>query len=607
LITGPIVRTWDSDYIAPYYIYDTTKKNLFALADNDPRLLNVTLSPDGKHVAYVLDNKLYVADIETGQAKALITEGNPNLKFSSRGGLKWSPDSKKIAFLRRDSSNVETFHIIDEMPCYNIVHYQKYPEAGSINFLTSLGVVDIETNHIAWMDLGPEPDIYIPRMSWTRSSDILSIQRLNRTSQRLDILFGDPTSGATKIILTETDPCWIDPTNDLIFFQDKDWFTWTSEKSGFRHAYIYDYNGNLITQLTQGEWEVSALAGVDEKAEWVYLYGKKDTPIDQHVYRVKLDGTGFEKISDKPGWYVWNCAPGCRHVIEFFSDAQTPNQVILREANGKMVRILEENRIEAFDNYNMVHPEFLKVKTSDELELNAYMIKPADFDPEKKYPVIVYGFPNAGSQTVVNRWGGTRGLWHRLLTEKGYIIFSIDNRTATGFGKAAKNQTYGHYGKYELIDQIEGAKYLGSLQYVDASRIGFWGKSGGGYSACLLMTKAADYFKTGISVAPVINLVCHQRFGVERWMGLPEDNSKGYEETNLLNYAHLLKGNILLIHGTGDDNVKCSYTLQFANALIAAGKQFDMMLYPNRHHDLRGGNTQLHWYTKMTDYFLKNL
>jgi dipeptidyl-peptidase-4 len=281
----------------------------------------------------------------------------------------------------------------------------------------------------------------------------------------------------------------------------------------------------------------------------------------------------------------------------------------LRQPDGRKIRLLEENQLAAMEEYAMPHTEFIKVKLADGILIDGFMIKPLDFDPARKYPAIGYGYGNAGSQVVVNRWGTQRGptqdLWHRYMAEQGYIIFAFDNRTTAGRGKAAKNLTYGHYAKYAILDYLEGVKYLKTLPYIDSSRLGFWGWSGGGYLAAALMTKGAPHIHTAVSVAPVINLDRYQAVGVERWMGFIKENEKGYSEVNLINYADKLEGNLLLIHGTGDENVKFAFTLQFANALIAHNKQFDMMVYPNRHHGIR--DAQLHVFTKMANYFREKL
>ena len=364
--------------------------------------------------------------------------------------------------------------------------------------------------------------------------------------------------------------------------------------------------------MTRGDWEISSLIAVDERAGWLYFYAKKDSFIDQHVYRAKLDGSKLERLTHRPGWHEWRFSPDRRLVIETRSDADTPPGMTLRKANGEEIGVLKAGNSAAMDKYAIPRAEFIKVETGDGILIDGYMIKPPDFDPGKKYPVIGHGYGNAGSQVVVNRWvtspwqrNTKQDLWHRYMAAQGYIIFAVDNRTTAGRGKTAKNLTYGHYGKYAVLDYLEGVNYLKSLPYIDTERLGFWGWSGGGYLAAALMTKGAPHFKTAVSVAPVIDLNRYQAYGVERWMDSYENNPQGYYEVNLMNFADKLQGNLLLIHGTGDENVKYGFTLQLADALIAANKQFDMMIYPNQRHDL--DDVRLHLFTRMTDYFLEKL
>jgi dipeptidyl-peptidase-4 len=622
LVSGPGTRTWDSIVEAPYYLYDVGDRSLEPLADGR-RLRNVHLSPDGKHVGYVLENDLYVMDSGTGETTAVTTDGSSNVfngifdygstEFGFTDAWHWSPDSSKIAFWRLDASDVKVFYMIDELGKYNEVRPLKYPNTGERHAVNSIGVFDLQTGRTTWMDIGDNPDDYIPRIDWTPSSRTLAIQRLTRDHETLDVLFADIGTGTTKILLTEKDPAWIDITEDLMFLGDSERLAWTSEKSGYRHAYLYDYAGNE-TRLTGGDWEISSLIAVDEQDGWLYFYAKKDSFIDQHVYRVRLDGSGVEdsgveKLSGKPGWYEWQFSPDRDYFIETYSSASTLPAISLRASPGTHVRTLVTNGPESLRRNEVPNPEFIKVETTDGTVLNAYMIKPPDFDPKRKYPVIAYGYGNAGSQMVVNRWGSSRGqqrdLWHRYMAQQGFLIFCLDNRTTAGRGKTAKNLTYGHYAKYAIHDQLEGVKFLRQLPWVDSSRIGFWGWSGGGYLAAALMTKGAPHYKTGVSVAPVIDLSRYQAVGVERWMDFPHENEEGYRQTNLLNYADKLEGDLLLIHGTGDENVKFAFTLQFADALIKANKQFDMLVYPNEHHGIE--NARLHVYTKIADYFEENL
>jgi dipeptidyl-peptidase-4 len=619
LLRGPSNLTWDGRSEAPFYIYESATQTLWPLAVGNPTLRNVQLSPDGSRIGYVLENNLYIADLKNQATRAITTDGSADIfngfydygssEFSRGNAWFWSPDGKKIAFWRLDATDVKVFYMVDELGKYNTVRPMKYPNAGERHAVNKIGVYNLKKDKTTWMDIGDNPDDYIPRINWTSSPGKLAIQRLRRDHEKLDLLIADVDSGKTTAIVNQTDTAWVDITHDLRFFNKQDRFIWTSEQSGYRHAYLYDLKGNEITQLTKGDWEISSIIELDEIAGWLYFYAKKDSFIDQHVYRVDLKGADVEKLSNKPGWYDWHFSPTNEYVIETYSSAKTPQQLTLKDADGKKVTVLEENKIEAMENYAMPHTEFIKVKTSDGILIDAYMIKPLDFNPDKKYPVIGYGYGNAGSQVVVNRWGTQRGprqdLWHRYMAEQGYIIFAMDNRTTAGRGKAAKNLTHGYYGKYAVIDYLEGVKYLKSLPYVDPSRLGFWGWSGGGYMAAALMTKGAPHIKTAVSVAPVIDLKAYQTVGVERWMDSISDNPEGYFETNLINYADKLEGNLLLIHGTGDENVKFAFTLQFADALIKNNKQFDMMVYPNQHHGIR--DAQLHVFTRISNYFLDKL
>lgn len=618
LVKGPVTRTWDSVLQAPHYVYDAQDGSVTALAEGNAALRNVRLSPDGRHVGYVLDNNLYIADTANGTTTAVTRDGDENIfngildygstMFGFLDAWKWSADGSRLAFFRMDATDVKVFWMIDELGKYNEVRPLKYPNTAEKHAVYRIGVFDLAQGTTTWMDIGDDPDDYIPRIDWTPSPDILSIQRLTRDHERHDLLFADATSGKSRVVLTDTDPAWIDITRDLTFFGGEERFIWTSERSGYRHAYLYDYAGNA-TPLTSGDWEISAIVALDEQDRWLYFYAKKDSFIDQHVYRVKLDGAEVEKLSEAPGWYEWRFSPDRRHVIETWSDAATPPVVSLKRPGGQKVRTLVENRLAGLEKYAVPHPEFVKVETSDGILVDAYFIKPTHFDATKKYPVVAYGYGNAGSQMVVNQWGSARGeqrdLWHRYMAGQGYIVFTMDNRTTTGRGKAAYNLTYGHYAKWAIHDFIEGANYLRSLPYVDPQRLGFWGWSGGGYLAAALMTKGAPHFQVGISVAPVIDLERYQAVGVERWMDQLEDNPQGYYEVNLMNFADQLQGDLLLIHGSGDDNVKFAFTLQFADSLIKANKQFDMMVYPNEHHGIEGA--RLHIYTKMANYFREKL
>lgn len=617
VITGPRVRTWESIIEAPCFIYDSRSKKTWAVANGKP-LRNVKLSPSGRHLGYVIANNLYVMDLESQQVRAVTSDGSNHIfngifdygstEFGFTDAWHWSPDGSKLAFWRLDATEVKTFWIINELGNYSEVFPLKYPNTAQKHAVNQIGVYDLKQGTTLWVKTNHDPDDYLPRIDWTRSSKTLAIQHLTRDHDDLALLFADTTTGETTVVLTDTDPAWIDITRDLTFLSTEDTFVWTSEKSGYRHAYRYDYEGKE-TQLTQGDWEISSLIAVDEDNRWLFFYAKKDSFIDQHVYRVSLDGGPVTKLTDKPGWYEWQFSADRQHVIQTYSTAEAPPVITLGKPDDAAATLLVDNGPALQSQFHYPDPEFFQFQTSDDVKLNAYMIKPPAFDPAKPYPVIAYGYGNAGSQMVVNRWGSSRGvqrdMWHRYMAQQGYLVFCMDNRTTAGRGKLAKNMTYGHYAKWAVSDQLEGVKFLKAQSYVDSDRLGFWGWSGGGYLAAALMTKGAPAYKTGVSVAPVIDLRRYQAVGVERWMDQLEVNPEGYYQTNLLNFADQLEGDLLLIHGTGDENVKFAFTLQFADALIKAGKQFDMMVYPSEHHGIEGARQ--HVYTKIANYFLDKL
>lgn len=621
LIASNMRQIWRHSTDGQYFICDVLAKKLRPLSGIAGAQSNAKFSPDATKIGFVRGNNLFVLDLSNGVETQLTTDGSDNVingqfdwvyeeEFTISDGWRWSPDGKKIAFWRLDQTRVPIFPIENMMSLYPSVFWLKYPKAGEPNALVQIGVVTLESAQTKWMDLGGETDIYIPRIQWTLDAHILSIQRLNRLQNKVDLLFADVNSGATRIVLSDTDPCWVDIVDvqdNIIFLTKKEQFIWTSERSGYRHAYLYDYNGRLLYPLTSGEWEISTVTGFDETAGLIYFSGKKDSPIEEHVYRASLDGKKLERISQRPGWHSSNFSPDMKYVIGTFSDAETPTQISLRQTDGKLLRWLEKNE-NLLAAYKLVAPKFITVKTSDDgTPLNAWMMKPANFDSTKKYPVIMFCYSGPGAQHVVNRWETRRYLWHQLMAEKGFISFCVDSRGTGGRGKKFKNLAYGDLGKWSTHDQIEGAKYLGSLSYVDASRIGIWGHSGGGYLTAMAMTKGAPYFKVGISRAPVTDFRFYDTIWTERYMGLPKDNAAGYKSASVMTYADKLQGKLYLIHGMADDNVHMQNTVQLQDALQALNKQFDVMYYHGRQHPLTGGNTQLHLHTLMTNYFMNHL
>lgn len=618
LIEGPQKSIWRHSRQAPFYLLNVKTKELSPLSNGNPHLRNVKLSPDGTKVGFVRDHNIYVVNLADGREQAVTSNGSETMlngefdwvyeeEFGLADAWRWSPDSKKIAFWQFDQSRVKEFHLVDEMTRYNTVSSLRYPKVGEQNAVVKIGVADLAASAVRWMDLGTNDDIYVPRIFWTNSSSVLAIVRLNRKQNFSELMMANTSDGTARTIITDSDSDWVDVDTDIDFLKTKDQIVLTSEKSGYRHAYLYDYNGTLIQQITKGDWEITDICGVDEKNGWLYFYGKKDSPLEQNIYRVKLNGTGLARIAPGSGWHTPDFSPSCQYFIDSYSTSSAPTVTTLRAADGKEIRVLEQGTIEALRHHVFSTTEFLKFRTTDGAELNAYMIKPVNFDPAKKYPVIVYGYGGPGSQMVVNQWGDVRALWHHYMTEQGYIIFCVDNRGTGGRGKAFKNLAYGDLSKWAVGDQIEGAKYLATLPYVDAKRIGFWGWSGGGYLTLGMLTRGADYFSAGIAVAPVSDFLLYDDIWTERYMGLLTENAEGYKAANLQNYAGMLRGKLLVIHGTGDDNVHFQNTLQFINTCISQNKQVDLFLYPNRNHGITGGTTRIHLFTKMTDYFLRNL
>ncbi|QIB64135.1 S9 family peptidase [Kineobactrum salinum] len=619
LLRGAVQVTWHGYEDAAYYVYDSAGDRLWPLAGAGLALRHVKLSPDGLRAGYVHDNNLFVSDLREGNNTAVTDDGGEavfngsfdygSTMFGSSDAWRWSPDGTAIAFWRLDVADVKTYPLMDPLHSYPQIRRFHYPNVGEKHAVYRVGVYDVAAAATRWLDTGHKPDDYLPQMTWDRESRGVYVERLTRDHQALEVLYADAASGETRSVLVDRDPAWLDVTEDLSPLPGAAGeFLWTSERSGWRHIYRVGRGGETAT-LTSGDWSVDAIAGVDTDGGWAYFYAKKDSLIDQHVYRVALDGGPIERLTTQPGWHTWTMSPDAKRAIVQHSDARTPPTLALYEAGGARIADLVTDAVPALRDYTMSHTEFVTFTTDDGVELNGFFIKPPNFDPAKKYPVIGYDYGNAGSQVVVNRWGTQRGpqqdLWHRFMAQQGYVIFAMDNRTTTGRGKAAKNLTYGHYAKYAVLDQLQGAAYLKSLPWVDADRLGFWGWSGGGYLAAALMTKGAPHWKVAVSVAPVIDLARYQAVGVERWMGMPEDNPEGYAAVNLINYVDKLEGKLLLIHGTGDENVKFEFTLQFVDALIRANRQFDMLVYPNQRHaisDFRG-----HVFASMTRYFNDHL
>ncbi|MCD4772671.1 MAG: S9 family peptidase [Bacteroidales bacterium] len=602
-----------------FYIWNIKDKTLQQLSTNGKQRL-ADFSPDGTKVIFIRDNNLFIKNLINNTEKQITDDGLYNNiingttdwvyeeEFSFTKAFFWSPDGKKIAFYKFDESDVKEFFFSKYGNLYPEEYKYKYPKAGEANSIVNIYTYDIESENIVKMDIGEETDQYIPRIKWTKNPDILSILKMNRLQNKLEILFANPYNGISEVIYTETNKYYIDITDHLIFLNDNEHFLFTSEKDGYYHIYLYNMNGELVKQLTKGKWVITDLIGFDENKKLVYYISAESSPLNRDVYCVNLKGNKT-KLSSRKGTNSARFSSNYNYYINTFSDANTPPVITVNKTNGKQLRVLEDNSklLETIKEYNFSNKEFFTIITSEDIKLNAWKILPPDFDNTKEYPVLftIYGGP--GSQTVQNSWG--RGnLWEQMLAQKGIIVVSVDNRGTGARGEEFKKMTYLQLGKYETIDQIEAAKYLSSLDYVDANKIGIFGWSYGGYMAALCMTKGAEYFNTGIAVAPVTNWRYYDNIYTERFMRTPQENPDGYDDNSPINHVDKLKGNFLLIHGTADDNVHIQNSIDLVTALVAANKQFEMQFYPNSNHGIyTGRNTRMHLYTKMTEFLIKNL
>ncbi|WP_052732433.1 S9 family peptidase [Hymenobacter terrenus] len=615
---------------ASYYVFDRGTKKLAPLSTGKQGY--ATFSPDGQRVAFTRDNNVFVTDLATMKETAVTTNGVKNQlingsadwvyeeEFGFAQGFFWSPNSKQLAFYTFDESQVTEYDMQLWGSLYPKEYRFKYPKAGEKNSVVSVSTYDVASGRTTKMDVGPEPDQYIPRVQWTQVPNTLSIQRLNRLQNKLEILHADATTGKTQVALTDTNPAYVEINDDLNYLPGGKQFVFTSEKDGYQHLYLHDMSGKQVRQVTKGSWEISAINGFDPKTGYVYYTSTEGSPLQRHLYRINLKGTGKTRISEAgSGTDVVNMSPDTKYFLNIRSSAGVPPVVSLREGGtGKLVKTLEDNAKlkQTLAQYDLGKFEFFTFKTSEGVELNAWMIKPSNFDPAKKYPVLmhVYGGPSFGTsstQTVLDNVGGgtalTNYLWHQMLAEKGYIVVSVENRGTSGRGSAFRKATYANLGKLETIDQGEGAKYLGTLPYVDKARIGIWGWSYGGYMTSLAMTKNADLFKMGIAVAPVTNWRYYDTVYTERYLKTPQENPSGYDDNSPVQFAQNLKGKFLLVHGTGDDNVHFQNSIAFVDALIKANKDYQTLYYPNRNHGIGGGNTRLHLYRQMTNFVLQNL
>jgi len=608
---------------ANYYIWDRTTNKLSEVLSKEGKQKNATFSPDGSKVAFARANNLFIKNLQTNATTQITTDGKWNNiingttdwvyeeEFGFVKAFFWNANSKQIAYYKFDESKVKEFNMaIYNGDAYPKEYKFKYPKVGEANAIISIHNYNLATTKTTHINIGDNKDQYIPRIKWTNDPNLLVIQRMNRHQNHLEFLLTDVIKNKTKIIYDETNKWYINITDNLTFLKNNKEFIITSEKDGYNHIYLYDMNGKPVRQLTKGNWDVSAYYGIDEANGKLYYQSSEISPLDRHIYVINLDGSNKIKLSNKSGREHASFTPTFDYYISTWSDATTPTVTNIKDNAAKTVRMIEDNTelSNRFKKEHIAQKEFFNFKTSEGISLNAFMIKPVNFDKNKKYPVLMYVYGGPGHQTVTNSWSSSgREMWFRYLVAQGYIIVSVDNRGTGARGETFKKQTYMNMGYYETIDQIESAKYLGNLPYVDKNRIGIFGWSYGGFMAAKCILQGAEIFKAAISVAPVTNWKYYDSIYTERYMRTYKENKEKYESTSPITYADRLKGKYLLVHGSADDNVHYQNSMELVKALVKAGKQFDLMIYPNRAHGMGGGGATPHLYHKMSDFILNNL
>jgi dipeptidyl-peptidase-4 len=597
---------------------DLKSQGTRTLVSGAANIADPKISPDGRSVSFIRDHNVWLVNLADGKERAITQGGTEKIRkgeldwvypeeLEIKTAYWWSPDSSAIAYLEMDERKVSQYPMVDFSSPSGEAEMERYPVAGGANPIVRVLVASLGGGEPRVMDTGAETDIYIPRVNWLTDSKHLAIQRLNRTQTELDLLIADVPNGSSRVALTEKDPYWINVSDDLLFLKDGKRFLWSSERSGYRHLYVYDVSGKQLAQLTKGDWEVAAVDGVDEAKGLVYFTATEKSPLQRQLYRVALDASGFARLTREEGTHAAVFAPNATAFIDTFSNTAAPPRQDLCRADGSRIAAINENKVSELADYHLSPTEFLSMKTHDGVQLNASIIKPPDFDPQKKYPVLVYTYGGPHAQVVRNAWGGATFLWHQLMAQRGYIVFALDNRGSTGRGHAFETPVHFRLGAQELSDQRDGVAYLKTLPYVEASRIGIWGWSYGGHMTLHAMFEAGDDFKVGFAGGPVTDWRYYDSIYTERYMGLPQKNKMSYEESSPVKNAGHLKGKLLIAHGTGDDNVHFANTLAVMNDLIDAGKYVEVLAFPGRGHGVSDPPARRVLMQRVTQFFLDNL
>lgn len=601
------------------YYYNLANKAAKKLTDTPEFETDARISPKGNFVSFIRSQNLYTLNLTTGVETQLTQDGGGTIKngmaefvaqeeMSRMTGYWWSGDESKIAFTRVDESPVaeavRNEIYADEVKLYN----QRYPFTGTPNVDIQLGVISLNNKQLDWVDLGKDKDIYLARANWAQDNSTLAYQWQNRSQQKLELRFYNSQTKTQKVALTETSDTWINLHFDLKFLKDKAHFVWASERDGYKHLYLYKMDGTLVRQITKGDWIVESIKSIDEKNGLIYFAGRKDTPLESHLYVTSLFKQATPKrLTEKGSFHNVVMAEDNATFIDQSSSVNQPVQVALRSNQGKFIKWLEQNKLDSAHPLtpylnDMVEPEYGTLKADDGQVMHYRLFKPKTLEKGKKYPVMVnvYGGPHA--QRVTNSWR-SKNLYFQYMAQQGYIVFQLDNRGSYNRGKRFEDAIYKHLGEVEVADQIKGVEFLRTLPYVDADRIGIYGHSYGGYMAIMTMFKAGDYFKAGVSGAPVTDWALYDTHYTERYLGHPQSNAEGYEKSAVFPYANGLKGPLMIYHGMADDNVLFTHATKLFQVLQDNGQRFEMMTYPGAKHGLYGKPTQIHLHQTITDFF----
>ncbi len=629
LIFTNTTRVWRYNTRGDYWILDLATKQLKKIGGDAPAssMMFAKFSPDAKSVAYVHQHDIYLQDATTDEITRLTHTGTPTKingtfdwayeeEFSIRDGFRFSPDGKRIAFWEIDASGIEQFPLVDNTSTlYPTIQYIPYPKVGTTNPAARIGVIDLAELVITWLPIpGDARDNYLPRMEWVDATR-LAIQQLNRLQNRLKLYVADAVSAEATVVLTEQDDAWIDVHESLHWLSDHSQFAWLSERSGWRHIYLVSIDGQSIKPVTSGDFDVLEVLGIDDKSQWIYFNASPSNATQSYLYRVHFDGTQFQRVTpeNQSGSHRYVLSPDRQKALVTSSQFTSPPITEVVRLSDHSTEIVAESNAELsarVEEAQLAPSEFFRVDIGEGVELDAWCILPPNLDPTKKYPLLVHVYGEPAGQTVLDQWGGDRILWHNMLAKEGYVIMSFDNRgTPAPRGRPWRKSVYRQIGILASADQVAAVKsVLRDRPYLDPDRVGVWGWSGGGSMTLNALFRYPETYASGVSIAPVPNQLYYDTIYQERYMGLPVENLEGYRLGSPITFAHQLQGELLLIHGTGDDNCHYQTSELLINELIKHNKPFSMFAYPNRSHAIREGeNTTRHLFEQITNHFRRTL